>query len=210
VYRCVASTVEGFVQQVAVNLLPHGYRFYVTGQIPAHKEPAAVDAKLIERYGLNLSKWARARRKKKGRARVQYLRHGRIFLLIATEGEHAFFTQETTIRDLRRAPLQCFGYSIGCYQRPGGSWHPSVRIAANMFDELKAEFEQAALRRSADELGARIRTLPFAPFAPVRAQCFALLRLVNRRRKRAGLPLVGADCVRRRRKPIVVFVNTPL
>jgi hypothetical protein len=207
VYRAVTSTVEGFVQQVAVNLLPHGYRFYVTGQIPAHKDPATVDAKLIERYGLDVSKWARARRKKNGQARVQYLRHGRFFLLIATEGEHAFFTSETATRDVRRAPLQCFGYSIGCYQRPGGSWHPSVRIAAKVFEKLKAEFQEAALRRSADELGTGIHSLPFAPFAPVRAQCFTLLRLVNQRRKRAGLPLVGADCVRRRRRPVAVFVR---
>ena len=52
--------------------------------------------------------------------------------------------------------------------------------------------------------------LPFAPFAPVRSQCFTLLRLVNRRRKRAGLPLVRADCVRRRRKPVVVFERSNL
>jgi hypothetical protein len=208
VYRCATSTVEGFVQQVAVNLLPHGYRFFVTGNIPAHKDPATVDAKLIERYGLDVSKWARARRKKRGQARVQYLRHGRFFLLIATKGKHAFFTGETTIRDLRRTPLQIFGYSIGVYQRPGGAWHPSVRIASNVFNELKAEFQEAALRRSADELGTWIRSLPFAPFAPIRAQWFTLLRLINRRRKRAGLPLVGADCVRRRRRPVVVFANT--
>src|SRR5262245_40150444 len=87
VYRAVTSTSEGFVQQVAVNLVPHGYRFFVTGQIPAHKDPATVDVKLIDRYGLDVSKWARARGKKNGQARMQYLRHGRFFLLIATEGQ---------------------------------------------------------------------------------------------------------------------------
>ena len=104
--------------------------------------------------------------------------------------------------------MDFFGYSIGVYQRPGGSWHPSVRIASKVFTELKAEFEDAALRFAADELGKMIRALPFAPFAPVRAQVFTLLRLVNRRRKRAGLPLVPANCVRRRRRPVLVF-NTP-
>jgi hypothetical protein len=205
--RAVASTAEGFVQQVAVNLLPHGYRFYVTGMIPAHKDPATVDAKLIARYGLNLSKWARGRRKKNGQARVQYLRHGRFFLLIATKGAHDFFTTETAIRDLRRAPLQCFGYSIGSYPRPDGSWRVSARIAPDMFAELEGEFQKAALRCSADKLAAEFRALPFAPFFSVRAQCFALLRLVNRGRKRAGLPLVPGECVRRERRPVRVFVE---
>jgi len=205
VYRCVTVSVEGFVQQVAVNLLPHGYRFYVTGNIPEHKDPETVDAKLIERYGVDLSRWARGRRRKQGRASVQYLRHGRFFVLIATAGQHDFLTQETKFRDVRRVPLQCFGYSIGAYQRAGGSWHPSVRIAPRVFKELKQEFTEAALRCTAAEIGGRIGGLPFAPFAPVRSQCFTLLRLVNRRRKRAGLPLVRADCVRRRRRPVVVF-----
>src|SRR6266567_3599245 len=208
VYRSVTSTVEGFVQQVAVNLLPHGYRFYVTGVIPEHKDPAALDTKLIERYGLNLSKWARARRKKHGQARVQYLRHGRFFLLIATDGEDAFFSQETTIRDIRRVPLHCFGYSVGVYQRPDGSWHPSVRMAAKVFESLKEELCETALRCSADVLEEKIRRLPFAPFAPVRNQVLTLLRLVNQRRKVAGFSLVAGECVRRRRKPVQVFTDS--
>jgi hypothetical protein len=37
-------------------------------------------------YKLDQSKWARARRKAKGLANVAYLRHGRFFVLLATEG----------------------------------------------------------------------------------------------------------------------------
>ena len=46
-YRCVATSVEGFVQQVAVQYLRHGYWFYVAGQIPEGKDSAAVDAKVL-------------------------------------------------------------------------------------------------------------------------------------------------------------------
>jgi hypothetical protein len=89
-YRCVAITVEGFVQQLAGCLLPHGYWFYVAGRIPPHKDPERVDAKLIARYGIDLSKRERARRKQRGYANLHYLRYERFFVLLATKGEHRF------------------------------------------------------------------------------------------------------------------------
>ena len=33
-YRCVATSVAGFVQQLVSCYLPHGYWFYVSGIIP--------------------------------------------------------------------------------------------------------------------------------------------------------------------------------
>ena len=83
-YRCEATTLEGFVQQLAVGYVSRGYWFYVTGFIPAGKDPHAVDEKLISRYGLAISKWTRARRKQTGAASVQYLRFRRYFVLLAT------------------------------------------------------------------------------------------------------------------------------
>ena len=50
-YRCVATSVAGFVQQLAVAYVAHGYWFYVTGWIPQGKPPEAIDRKLIERKG---------------------------------------------------------------------------------------------------------------------------------------------------------------
>ena len=50
-YRCEATSVAGFIQQVAVAYLARGYWFYVAGQIPAHKDLQTVDRKLIEKYG---------------------------------------------------------------------------------------------------------------------------------------------------------------
>ena len=42
-YRCEATTLEGFVQQLAVGYVSRGYWFYVTGFIPAGKDPHDVD-----------------------------------------------------------------------------------------------------------------------------------------------------------------------
>ncbi len=90
-YRCEATSVAGFVQQLAVSYVRNGYWFYVTGRIPARKDPRAVDAKLIERYEIGLSKWTKYRRSREGQAKVQYLRYQRFFVLLATHGTQRFF-----------------------------------------------------------------------------------------------------------------------
>lgn len=203
-YRCEASSIEGFIQQIAVSYVLHGYYYFVVGRIPEHRDPIAVDATLIARYGLDISKWTRARRRKMGKASVQYLRHDRIFVLIATEGEHRFFERER-VRDIREKPMVCFGYRISCYQRPTGRWHPSVQIAPRRFAILQRWFRRHALRHDQIKLGRKLKTLPFAPFAAIVRQSVSLLGVVNRRRKRAGLPLVRGDQLRRRRKPVRVF-----
>jgi hypothetical protein len=112
-YRCEFADARQLIRHLRVHCIPHGYRFYVTGTIPAHKDPATTDSKIIHHYGLDISKWARGRRKKRGLANVHYLRHGHFFILIATRGAHAIFTDETLIENIRRKPICCFGQSIG-------------------------------------------------------------------------------------------------
>ncbi len=65
-YRCVAASPTGFVQQLAVQYLAHGYWFYVQGRIPDGKDPLAVDAKLLVKYGIGVSRQSRARPKAPG------------------------------------------------------------------------------------------------------------------------------------------------
>jgi hypothetical protein len=84
VYRCEVKSVEEFIRRIAVDLVPRGYVFYVQGEIPEGKEPATTDAKIIQQYGISISKWARARQKQKGIARLHYLRLDRTFVILAT------------------------------------------------------------------------------------------------------------------------------
>src|SRR6266849_4698714 len=79
-YRCEAQTVPGFIQQLAVSYIGHGYWFYVAGNIPDDKDPPMVDAKLISKYGINLSRAARSRRKAAGLANIQYIRFRHFFV----------------------------------------------------------------------------------------------------------------------------------
>ena len=200
-YRCEVPTIAGFVQQVAVGYLSHGYFFYVAGVIPPAKDPRRVDEKLIERYGLDVSKWARARRKRVGLANVAYLRHERFFVLLATAGRHRFFDEESSaVRDLRREPLRFASYAIS---HRGG--HPHVRIAEPTMRDLKERLRSLALQRSVADLTRTLHALPFEPYAPVRGQFCELLRLVNRARSVASLEQVPKSALRLRRSPVRVF-----
>ena len=204
-YRCEAATVAGFIQQLAVACVARGYWFYVMGCIPPHKDARAVDAKLIDRYGIDCSKWVRSRRKERGLGNIQYVRFRRFFVLVATAGEQDFFRFEARIRDIRRNPIHCFGYTVGCYGKREVGWHPSVRIERLFFEEMKEKFIHAAVRETSESLSSRFGSLPFEPYAPVRRQLLTLLACVNRVRLRAGMEPIAVTAVRLRRKPVRPF-----
>src|SRR5262245_12402980 len=141
-YRCEAKSLAGFVQQIAASYVANGYVFYVCGRVPDHKDPHVVDAKLIALYGIDCSKFVRARRKQAGRANLHYIRYRQVFVLLATHGEHPFFAEEAAqIRDVRRVPLKFEGYSIGM-----GGGRVSVRIERGEYIALKAYFRGIATR----------------------------------------------------------------
>jgi hypothetical protein len=200
-YRCEAVSVEGFIQQLAVAYVARGYFFYAAGWIPETKDPHRVDAKLVERYGIDLTRWSRARRKQLGQASVQYLRHEDFFVILATHGKHRFFELEgENVRDVRRRAIKYAGYAVGFR---GG--HVQVRIDLPQYRLLKAWFEEEATRRSVERLAKAFYDLPFEPYYLVRRQEFNLLRAVNRRRKAAGLPLVPKECIWLKRRPVKPF-----
>jgi hypothetical protein len=195
-YRAEAQSIAGFVQQLAVSYVGRGYWFYVSGWVPEGKDPRAVDDKLIRRYGIDVSRWTRARRKQAGAASLQYLRYGRFFLLLATHGRHCFFDEERScIRDARRVPIRFHGYAIS-YR--GG--HPHVRIGQERYVELKSYFTALAPHSDRDALEAELGQTPFEPYAPVRRQLLCILRAVNRARQEAGLEPVESTCLRFRRR----------
>lgn len=202
-YRYEATSVEGFVQQLAVCYLKNRYWFYVLGEIPDEKDPHAVDEKLLTRYGIEQSKWAKARAKQRGIAKVQYLRYRTTFLLVATEGQHPIFADESdNLRDARERPVKFYGYSIG--YRDG---HPFVRISTAQYKELVQAFLDAALTSSSEVLAARFKSLPFEPYGPVKVQLRRLLQRVNEVRRTAGLARIDPGVLRTKRRSIRPFAT---
>jgi hypothetical protein len=195
-WRCEVASVDGFVQQLACNLINHGYWFYHRGHIPKHKDPLAVDQKLAELYDLALDKFARARRKKAGRANAAYLRYGREFILICTAGEHRLHDDHALL-DVRRRPIHFHGYSIGCGKGSDGRYHASVRIADDVMKDLLAHFENIAPRRTAAELEEELRQVRFQPYARVRRQILRIVRVLNQIRAPRKVSAVSFPALRR-------------
>jgi hypothetical protein len=111
-YQCEFSDARTFIRHLRVHCVSRGYRFYATGTIPPGKDPRKTDAKIINHYNIDISKWSRVRRKRRGLANVHYLRYGTFFVLMATRGSHRFFQEESALKDMRRQPLLCFGIRI--------------------------------------------------------------------------------------------------
>jgi hypothetical protein len=165
----------------------------------------AVDGKLVSKYGVALSRWQRARRKRGGWANLHYLRWERFWVMVATEGEHRFFVEEAkNLRDAREEPIKVGGYAI--QMRQG---HAHVRIEEGEFQRLKAWLLELATRRSAADVGRAFWCVLWEPYAPVRSQLLGLLAAVNERRKRAGGEPVPTAAIRRRRRLVRPFETSP-
>lgn len=212
-YRCIATSPEGLVQQVAVSYLRHGYWYYVTGRIPSNKDPAFVDRRILDKYKIDISERERCRRKRRGLANLQYIRYLNWFIILATEGHHPFKQHERKqIRDARRVSIKFEGYSISyrrCGQTPRGGgppkWRSCVRIDNETYRGLKAFFLSRACHRSAENLTSDFHRVPYARYAPVRRQLLQVLRLVNAERARTGYDPVAHTAIGLRRKIVKPF-----
>ncbi len=195
-YMCEATSVKGFVQQIAVVYLTKGYRWFVQGEIPAGKSVACVDAKLLKKHSVDISETTRWRRKKLGLANVQYIRFGRHFVLLATNGRK----QDEAWRLVEETPIRVCNYSIS--RRPEGrsrkGWdrprlRSHVQIDWEHYKELRAMLEGLACWRTVGELTQLFYELPFEPYAPVRRQVAGLRALANRKRRSHGLTLIPKE-----------------
>lgn len=197
-YRYEAAGLEGLVARVA-QLAGHGYCFFVLGRVPAGKCAAAIDEKLLRKYGVALSRDQRYRRKRRGEAALHYVRWENHFVLLATHGRHPFFhSEQSRLRDLRETPLRLGGYSISLRAEPGRGkrFRAAVRLDKETFRLVRDRFLENAVHRRAESIAAAIWSLPFEPYRPIRKQLFRVLSQVNDRRKRAGFEPVPRSCIR--------------
>jgi len=210
------------VQLIAASYLRHGYYWYVTGSLPKDKDHAAIDRKLIAKYEIDITEWARSQRRKKGLANAHYLRFNDWFILLVSEGHHKLKQpsklggEGESIKDCRRVPIKFEGYSIS-YRRSGvieqgalsPKWHAHVRIDNERYNELKCHFEFMAVHRSPEHLAFEFSKVPFVRYAPIRRQLLNILRSVNKLRQQRGFELLPFHVLDLKRKPIKVFGMSP-
>ena len=116
IYRYLATSPEGFVQQLATCYLTHGYYFFVQGVVPPGKDPRQVDRKLLEKYEIALTSAQRYYRKRQGLASIHYLRYEYHWIMVATHGRPSVVGR-TPRRGSSSEPSQ--GCSARSYPLPG-------------------------------------------------------------------------------------------
>jgi hypothetical protein len=183
------QSLSQYIRKLAIDYMRYNYVHYVTGVIPSHKNPAATDQKLIEHYEITSCRTTRSKRKKAGFANVQYIRWGNFFTLIATEGESRFFVDEKPT-DIRVAPLHLKGYSIGM---KGDT--PCVMIAPKRLKAIRRYLAVISLHHERRVRNFLCHRLPKLKYPRVLRQNQAIIREMNRRRKKAHLPPIMIEAV---------------
>lgn len=214
-YKWNATTLEGFIQQLAVAYVARKYFFYVTGCVPTRLSAAEHDERMLAKFDVARSKWSRYRRRQQRGpdgfplANVQYLRFRNFWVLLATAGHHRFFDEhfradvhggERQYWDVREKPIAFGGYSIGWRGRV------TVRMTLLAYRQLRTHFvERAILGYSTANLEREFGGFPFEAYAGVSRQVQAIHRAVNRVRRTAGLPMVPKNCLRVKRRVVRPF-----
>ncbi len=186
-----APTLGVFLRKIAIDYVRYGY-VYHSGmkQIPEGKQLWRIDKKLLDVYQVSYSPSVKVLRKKKGIARVAYVRFGREFLLLSTNGEQTtgfkVFTRFPD-RDFRVKPLVVHGYQI--YLK---GHTPVVEIETLRFAR-RARFIISQFAKPQNLVKALLDELSPFNFPGIVRQKRRVLERVNERRRRANLPQVQLD-----------------
>ena len=213
-YPHAFTNIHAFVQRVALDMVRYGYLYYVTGRVPEGRDPTEVDAKILTKYDIDVSKYTRCRRKAAGRANIHYARHQDFFVMLASaSGDHEWFAQEEwpteqqrkargrKIRYVPTQPIVHGGYSISYKQSSSTTrGHVSVRMHPEEYRAVKAYYLDLATRRSVGKLTDEFARFPFEPYQLIRQQRWNIFRAVNAKRKRASFEEVPASALRKRRR----------
>ena len=179
-YHAEAKTSAELIRRLTKYYLPHGYYFFTTSTVPEHKDVAQVDRNIIEKYGLAISRTARSRNKAKGVARVQYLRHERQVILVATSGDHDFF-EDKSVRDCRLTPLPVWYYWITATQK-----RYRVKVCPESYHAVREKLLRLAEGGKEEAAIEAFHALPWLNYPDIRKQRQRLLKEVTQVLKRWG------------------------
>ena len=227
----IATSRQGFIQQIVSGWVRNGYYFYVHGKLRENKNPKEFDQKVTTRYPVVMKPGRRFSRKQRGVINVAYVRYKQHWIMLATPGYHeetkeGFWdwraTEAGNIRNcMRGQPIKLLGYSIsyvrGGYvlnlakKNPDGPperdyrYRVRVQISREAMVVLKAYLLGNATSHSEAWLSDQFWYVPYEPYAPVRKQLLELLRQVNAVRSAVGKSKLPSRVIRTRQRRVKVF-----
>ncbi len=222
IYEHEATSLEGFIQQLAIGYVIRGYYYYVCGAVPERISPHHNDQNILKKFDVARSKFSKYRRRKQrgpeGRplANCQYIRFRDYWVLLCEDGSFVddkdvtdFFAEHTKqdsdgnlvkkYSDVRRVAIKYGGYSIGYSNE-----RLSVRMEGKAFRELKRYYlgmARAPIKTLMWEFG----HFPYVSYGGILKQTFAILKAVNVIRAAATLKPIPTSCVQVRRRPVKPF-----
>ncbi len=186
-----APTLGVFLRKIAIDYVRYGYVYHSGIKlIPESKQLWRIDRKLLSVYQVSYSPSVKVLRKRKGIARTAYVRFGREFLVLATEGEQTTHFQVFTKfpdRDFRVKPLVVRGYQIFLDGQT-----PVIEVETRRFAR-QARFVLSQFAKPEALVKKLLRELSPFNFPGIVRQKRRLLAKVNARRKRANLSNIQLD-----------------
>ena len=164
--------------------IQHGYIRYLVRKIPEGKDLESIDKKILSCYDITYNYNTRVSRRKNNTGNVVYVRFGHTFILFCDEREHKEFDKMESL-DFRTSPLHFSGYSIGIKQDK-----PCIIIAPLRFKAIRKQAQTIALHNR-KKIQAYFENISPFTFKGVATQKEKLLKEINKRRKKAGLPLIA-------------------
>ena len=188
-----------YLLQQLVYLIGRGYYYYHVGYIETGKADKAlkIDAKLIKKYNMDLSKDQRARRKKKKLVNFYYLRWHNIFVLLHTDGnldveiDDSFFdirVKQTEANRLKVKVTETMEFNIALQYKECSKRSVTVAFSNTTYKNLKAEIEELIQYRKVKQLENFFNNLRGLPaWQGVIKQEYKLLEEVYKMSKKYGL-----------------------
>lgn len=181
-----SKTLFNFLKRLSKDYFSHGYYWYYQVNIPENKNSEEIEKKLINFYKITSHSQIRQRRKEKGKANCNVVIFRNIAVIVATEGEHENLNREL-FTDIREESLTILGNEIFIIRhRKGGQLKASVRIPKHRLKLIKKRLGGIALHNE-ERVRGYLKNLSNYTFEGIQAQKLALLKKINKRRKKAGL-----------------------
>lgn len=184
-----AKTLFDFLMRLTRDYFSREYFYYYEVQIPEKKDEALIEEKLKQVYEITHHYEIRRRRKLKGEANCNVVIYNKKAIIVATEGIHAE-VEAREFKDIRKTPLEISGYEIfiSGYIK-GGIPKATVRITPARYQKISKQVNQIGLHNKQKLIDYFNRLSPYS-FSAINQQKFTLLRKVNKRRSKAGLPRI--------------------
>lgn len=153
-YQYEVETWQGLIQQL-VYMLGRGCFWYCITVLPRKKKDKwhQIDQKLIRKYGTEMDKFKRARRKKKGLMNFYYLRWGSLAIILHTAGDvDSSVKMDDIFKDARITPLSIHVSHLVKLRvyRTGGRW--TVCLARETYQGHKAVLAEVAQTKNVFEM----------------------------------------------------------